>query len=85
VGDHAIRRRDLIDTIGHLAKVGIPPEGIERALTGNFSAEDIEWAQGLLDKGMATKEWTDALLRGDPTVLHEWTALCAVIAAGKTL
>jgi len=58
---------------------------VVRTLTGNFSPEDIEWAQGWLDRGMATKEWTDALLRGDPTVLHEWTALCAVVSAGKTI
>jgi hypothetical protein len=53
-------------------------------LTGDFSEADIEWAQGWLDKGMATREWTDALLRGDPTVLHEWTALCAIVSAGKS-
>jgi hypothetical protein len=75
----------MIGMIDHLSKVGIPEEGIVRTLTGNFSNEDIEWAQGLLDKSMATKEWADALLRGDPTVLHEWTALCAVVSAGKTI
>jgi hypothetical protein len=78
-----IRRQDLISEIDHLGKVGIPDEGIVAIATGNFSEADVEWAQGWLEKGLATKEWTDALLRGDPTVLHEWTALCGVIASGK--
>jgi len=84
-GPHGVRRQDMIGMIDHLSKIGIPEEGVVRTLTGNFSPEDIEWAQGWLDRGMATKEWTDALLRGDPTVLHEWTALCAVVSAGKTI
>jgi len=84
VGSESVRRQDLISEISHLGKIGIPPQGVERIVTGNFSAEDIEWAQGWLDKGMATKEWTDALLRSDPTVLHEWTALCGVVSAGKS-
>jgi hypothetical protein len=78
-----VRRQDLIGAIEDLSKIGIPEEGIIRTLTADFSDEDIEWAQRELDRGMATKEWTDALLRGDPTVLHEFTALCAVVAAGK--
>jgi hypothetical protein len=85
VGDQSTRRQDLIAEINHLAKVGIPSEGIERILLGDFSAQDVEWAQGLLDKGMATKEWTDALMRGDPVIVHEWTALCAVVSAGKLI
>jgi hypothetical protein len=84
IGSESIRRQDWVAEIAHLSKVGIPEAGIVRTLTGDFSEADIEWAQGWLDKGMATKEWTDALLRGDPTVLHEWTALCAVVSAGKS-
>jgi hypothetical protein len=74
----------LVAEISHLAKVGIPEAGIVRTLTGDFSAEDIEWAQGWLERGMATREWTDALLRGDPAVVHEWTALCGMVSAGKS-
>jgi hypothetical protein len=82
-GPHGVRRQDLIGTIEDLSKIGIPDEGIIRTLNADFSDEDIEWAQRELDRGLATKEWTDALLRGDPTVLHEFTALCAVVSAGK--
>jgi hypothetical protein len=83
-GDQSVRRQDLISEISHLGKVGIPAEGIERTLTGNFSEADVEWAQRELERGMATKEWRDGVLAGDPTCVHEWTALCAVVAAGKT-
>jgi len=83
VEEGGIRRADLFGALSDLNKVGIPLEGLERILDGNFSDEDVAWAQRELDRGLATKEWTDALLRGDPTVLHEFTALCAVVAAGK--
>jgi hypothetical protein len=83
VEEGGIRRSDLFGTLSDLNKVGIPLEGLERILDGNFSPDDIEWAEHELDRGLATKEWTDALLRGDPTVRHEFTALCAVISAGK--
>jgi hypothetical protein len=82
-GPHGVRRQDMIAAIEHLSKVGIPEEGVVAALTGDFPQQDIEWAQGVLEKGMATPEWRQALLNGDPTVLHEWTALCAVVSAGK--
>jgi hypothetical protein len=82
-GDQGIRRQDLIGAISHLGKVGIPPEGIAHIIAGDFPAEDIEWGQRELDRAMATPEWTDALLRGDPVATHEWTAWCALIAAGK--
>jgi hypothetical protein len=85
VGPHGVRRQDMIGMIDHLSKVGIPEEGVVRTLTGNFSDEDVEWAQVELDKAMATKEWTDALLRGDPTALHAWTALCAVVSSRKAI
>jgi hypothetical protein len=85
VGPHGVRRQDLISTIEHLSKVGIPEQGVVRTLTGDFSDEDVEWAQAELDKAMATKEWTDALLRGDPTALHAWTALCAVVSSRKAI
>ena len=83
VGDNAVRRSDMISTIEDLSRIGIPDEGIIRILNADFSDNDIEWAQRELDRGLATKEWTDALLRGDPTCLHEFRALCGVIAAGK--
>jgi hypothetical protein len=54
-----------------------------RTLTGDFSDNDVAWAQGELDRAMATKEWTAALLAGDPTVLHEWTAWCAIVSSRK--
>jgi hypothetical protein len=82
-GDQSIRRQDLISEISHLGKVGIPAEGIERTLTGNFSEADVEWAQRELERGLATKEWAAGVLAGDPTCVHEWTALCAVVSAGK--
>jgi hypothetical protein len=83
VEEGGMRRADLFGTLSDLHKVGIPLEGLERILDGNFSDEDVAWAERELDRGMATKEWTDALLRGDPTVRHEFTALCAVVSAGR--
>jgi hypothetical protein len=85
VEEGGLRRADLFGTLSDLNKVGIPLEGLERILDGNFSDEDIAWAERELDRGLATKEWTDALLRGDPTVRHEFTALCAVVSAGKAI
>jgi hypothetical protein len=84
VGSEGIRRQDLISEISHLGSVGIPEAGIVRTINADFSAEDIAWGQENLDRAMATKEWADALLRGDPTVVHEWTAWCALVAAGKS-
>jgi hypothetical protein len=83
VEEGGISRASLFGVLSDLNKVGIPLEGLERILDGNFSDEDVAWAERELDRGMATKEWTDALLRGDPTVRHEFTALCAVVSAGK--
>jgi hypothetical protein len=82
---HGIRRSDLFGALSDLNQVGIPLAGIEKFLDGNFSAEDQMWAQRELDRAMATPEWTAALLRGDPTAKHAFTAWCAVISAGKTL
>jgi hypothetical protein len=83
VGDQSVRRQDLISALSHLGGLGIPAEGIERIVTGEWSDEDVGWAQQLLDRGMATPEWTNALLRGDPAAVHEWTALCGVLSARK--
>jgi hypothetical protein len=84
-GPHGIRRSDLFGALSDLEKVGITVAGLERILDGNFSEEDQMWAQRELDRATATPEWTAALLRGDPTAKHEFTAWCAVISAGKTL
>jgi hypothetical protein len=84
-GPFGVRRSDLFGALSDMNKIGIPVEGLERFLDGNFSEEDQLWAQQSLDRAMATKEWTDGLLRGDPTCLHEFTAWCAVVSAGKTL
>jgi hypothetical protein len=85
VGEFGVRRSDLISEIDRLSRLGIPDEGVVKAITGDFTPEDIAWAQTELDKCLATREWVDGLLRGDPKILHERTALCAVISAGKTL
>jgi hypothetical protein len=85
VGSESIRRQDWVAEISHLAKVGIPEAGIVRTLTGDFSDDDVEWAQGELDRAMATPEWQAALLRGDPEATHAWTAYCAVISSRKTI
>jgi hypothetical protein len=83
VPEGSVRRRDMISMIDHLSKIGLPEQGVVRALTGDFSDEDIEWAQRELDRGMATKEWADRLLSGDPEILHQWTAYCCILAARK--
>jgi hypothetical protein len=85
VGEYGVRRSDLIEEIERLSRLGIPEEGVVKVIAGDFTSEDIEWAQAELDKCLATREWVDGLLRGDPKILHERTALCAVISAGKTL
>jgi hypothetical protein len=82
---HGIRERDMIDAIEDLSKIGIPDAGIIATLTTGFSDEDVAWAQRELDKCLATKEWTDGLLRKDPQVMHEWTALCAVAGSRRIL
>jgi hypothetical protein len=85
LGEFGVRRADLISEIDRLSRLGIPEEGVVKAITGDFTSEDIAWAEAELDKCLATREWVDGLLRGDPRILHERTALCAVISAGKTL
>jgi hypothetical protein len=83
VEEGGVRRADLLGVITDLDRIGVPTEGIIRTLNADFSPEDIEWAETELNRALATKEWTDGLLRGDPTCRHEFTAWCAVIAAGK--
>jgi hypothetical protein len=83
VGDRAVPRAAMIDTINDLLATGIPEEGVVRTLNADFSEDDILWAQNELDKAMATPAWRDALLAGDPTAKHEFTAWCAVVAAGR--
>jgi hypothetical protein len=83
VEEGGIRRADLFGALSDLNKVGIPLAGLERFLDGSFSVEDVLWAERELDRAMATKEWTTALLNGDPVARHELTAWSAIIASGK--
>jgi hypothetical protein len=85
VGEFGVKRQDLIGVINDLGKVGIPPEGVERIVTGNFSDEDVAEARHQLDRLMATKSWADGLLAGDPECLHAFRAWCGVIASRQTL
>jgi hypothetical protein len=80
-----VRRQDLFGALSDLNKIGIPEAGLERFLDGDFSEQDQLWAQQSLDKALSTKAWTDALLAGDPTARHEFTAWCAVVSAGKVV
>jgi hypothetical protein len=84
-GPHGIRRSDLFGTLSDLNKVGIPEEGLERILDGNWSDADVEFAQRELDRLTATPAWREALCAGDPTARHEMTAWSAVISSRKTL
>jgi hypothetical protein len=84
-GPHGIRRSDLFGALSDLNRVGIPVQGLERILDGNFSDEDVAWAQQSLDRAMATPAWREALVSGDPTARHEMTAWSAVISSRKTL
>jgi hypothetical protein len=83
IPEGGVRRRDMISMIDHLSRVGLEEQGIIRTLMADFSDDDIEWAQRELDRGMATKEWADRLLSGDPEILHQWTAYCCILAARK--
>jgi hypothetical protein len=80
LGDQSARRQDLISVISHHGKLGLPVENIEKTLTGDWTAEDVEYAQACLDQGFATKEWVDGLLRGDPVCVREWTGLCGALS-----
>jgi hypothetical protein len=84
LGDQSVRRQDLITAIDDLSKTGIPPEGVVKIVEGDWTAEDVEWAEGLLAKGMATPAWVEGVLAGDPTCLHEFRALCGVISSKAT-
>jgi hypothetical protein len=78
-----IRRADLFGVLSDMNKAGVALEGLERFLDGNFSDEDIEFAQRELDRLTATPAWRDALLAGDPQCRHELVAWSAVISSGK--
>jgi hypothetical protein len=84
-GPHGIRRSDLFGALSDLKKIGIPEEGLERILDGNFSDSDVEFAERELNKLKATPAWREALLAGDPTARHEMTAWSAVISSRKVI
>jgi hypothetical protein len=85
VGEFGVRRTDMIDAISDLKRDGIPPEGIERILTGSFSDQDVQVAQYELNKLTSNSEWRGRLLSGDAEAKHQFRAWNAVIASRRTL
>jgi hypothetical protein len=85
MGEFGVRRSDMIDSIGDLAKTGIPPEGIERIIVGSWTDADVEFAERELARLQATPSWREALCAGDPTARHEMRAWSAIVGSRKTL
>jgi hypothetical protein len=84
-GPHGIRRSDLFGALSDLNTVGIPVEGLERILDGNWSDADVDFAQRELNRLTATPAWRAALCAGDPTARHELTAWSAIVGSRKVL
>jgi hypothetical protein len=84
-GDFGIRRKDMIDSISDLAKTGIPPEGVEKIIAGNWSDADFEFGTRELARLKATPAWREALLAGDPTARHEMRVWSAIAGSRKVL
>jgi hypothetical protein len=84
-GDFGVARKNLIDSIADLGKTGIPPEGIERIITGNWSDEDIQFAERELARLTNDPAWQKALCAGDRTARHELRAWSAVAGSRKVL
>jgi hypothetical protein len=85
MGDFGVARRDLIDSIADLGKTGIPPEGIERIVVGNWSDEDVAFARSELARLTATPSWREALVSGDPEARHQMRAWSAIIGSRRVL
>jgi hypothetical protein len=85
VGEFGVRRTDMIDAISDLSRDGIPPEGIEKILTGSFSDEDVQVAEYELKKLTSNPEWRGRLLAGDAEAKHQFRAWNGVISSRKVL
>jgi hypothetical protein len=84
-GPYGIRRHELFGALSDLKKAGIPEEGLERILDGNFSDEDVEFAERELDRLKNDPVWQKALLSGDRTARHEQLAWSGIIGSRKVL
>jgi hypothetical protein len=81
----AMRRHDLFGALSDLHKGGIPLEGIEKILDGNWSDGDVEFAQRELDRLVHDPDWQRRLLAGDRTARHEQRAWSAVAGSRRIL
>jgi hypothetical protein len=82
---HGIRRHELFGELSDLNKLGIPMAGIERMLDGDWSDEDVEFAERELDRLKNDPAWRQALLAGDRTARHEQRAWSIIAGSRRTL
>jgi hypothetical protein len=81
----AVRRHDLFGALHDLNKAGIPVEGLEKILDGNWTDNDVEFATRELDRLVNDPDWCRRLLAGDRTARHEQRAWSAVVGSRKVL
>jgi hypothetical protein len=82
---HATRRHELFGALSDLSKAGIPVEGLEKILNGDFSDADVEFAERELDRLKNDPDWQRRLLAGDRTARHEQLAWSAVAGSRRIL
>jgi hypothetical protein len=82
---HGVRRSDLFGALSDLSRAGVPVEGLERILDGDWSDADVEFAERELDRLTNDPGWQKALCAGDRTARHELRAWSAVVGSRKVL
>jgi hypothetical protein len=81
--DGAISTRDLMTTAADLKEIGIPEGGVAAILRGDtFSEADVQGARAWLAEAGRNPAFLKALMEGEPTVVHQFTARNAIIAGG---
>jgi hypothetical protein len=81
--DGEISTKNKMATAETLREIGILPGGIAAVLRGDeFDAADVASAKAWLDEAARTPEFVKNLMAGEPTVVREFTARCALIAGG---
>ena len=81
----AMRRHEMVGALTDLNRAGIPLEGLEKILDGNWSDGDVEFASRELDRLVNDPDWCRRLLAGDRTARHEQRAWSAIVGSRKIL
>jgi hypothetical protein len=81
----AMRRHELFGALTDLNRAGIPLEGLEKILDGNWSDDDVQFAERELDRLVNDPDWQRRLLAGDRTARHEQRAWSAVAGSRRIL